>query len=347
LYAFPSSICFAGWDSQRVPHGWGPPGPRVGFDAPPGGLWLGQLRHFEFQQDAPVKVPHDSPAAALESAFTQVAKAVSPAVVNISIEWTERIQTLVPNFGNLQDFFNGFNGFPGLVPQESTRKMQALGSGFIITPDGFILTNGHVVGKADKITVLLENGQTYPAQVVGKDEKIDIALLKIDAGKDLPCAVLGDSSIIEVGQWAIAIGNPFGLDHTLTSGVISAKSRSVNLNENSPYASYIQTDASINPGNSGGPLCNLQGEVVGINTAIYSQSGGSVGIGFAIPSNVAKKSGLGHRPTGSRDAGRVGHQLPTARLEDGEEFWSAGHARRLSLQRRQGQRGGEGWNEGG
>jgi serine protease Do len=251
----------------------------------------GQCYELKLGSTPPVKVPFNSPAAALEEAFTHVAKAVSPAVVNISIEWTERIQTLVPNFGNMQDFFNGFN-VPqfGLVPRELERKQQALGSGFIITPDGFILTNAHVVGKAEKITVLLETGRTYSVQVVGRDEKTDIALLKIDAGNSLPCVSMGDSDAIEMGQWAIAIGNPFGLDHTLTSGVISAKSRSIPLNENNPYASYIQTDASINPGNSGGPLCNLQGEVIGINTAILpSQSGTNIGIGFAIPINVARK----------------------------------------------------------
>jgi serine protease Do len=254
----------------------------------------GQCVELQFKTVPPVKVAFDSPAAALEGAFTQVAKAVSPAVVNISIEWTERIQTLVPNIGNMQDFFNNF-GNPqfGLVPRVLERKQQALGSGFIITPDGFILTNAHVVGKADKITVLLENGQTFPAQVVGKDEKIDIALIKIDAGKTLPCVTLADSDTIQVGQWAIAIGNPFGFDHTLTAGVISAKGRrGAELNEDNPYSGYLQTDASINPGNSGGPLCNLQGEVIGINNKIYSQSGVNIGIGFAIPSNLARKVAL-------------------------------------------------------
>jgi len=245
---------------------------------------------LQFNQTAPLQVAPESPAAALESAFTQVATAVSPAVVNISAEWTERVQTMQPNFNDMQDFFNWFYGNSrGMVPREYKSEKKSLGSGFIITSDGYILTNGHVVGKAEKITVFLQNGRTLRAQVVGRDEKTDIALLKVDAGKSLPSVPLADSDRIQVGQWAVAIGNPFGLDHTLTTGVISAKGRSVNLNENSPYASYIQTDASINPGNSGGPLCNLKGEVIGINTAIYSQTGTNVGIGFAIPSNVARK----------------------------------------------------------
>ncbi len=246
---------------------------------------------LKFNQTPPILLAPNNPALALETAFTQVAKAVSPAVVNISSEWTERVQGY-NQFGNMDDFFNFWFYGPNAQPQaprELRRKQKSLGSGFLITPDGYLLTNAHVVGKAEKITVTLENGKDYQARVVGKDEKTDIALLKIEAGDNLPSVPLGDSDAIQVGQWTIAIGNPFGLDHTLTTGVVSAKGRSVNLNENSPYASYIQTDASINPGNSGGPLCNLKGEVIGINSAIFSQSGGNIGIGFAIPANVARK----------------------------------------------------------
>jgi serine protease Do len=288
----------------------------------------GLCASLNFKEIPPVKVPHDSIAASLEGAFTQVAKAVSPAVVNISVEWTERFQALVPSFGNSQDFFSMFGSNPfGLTPRQFERKQQAVGSGFIITPDGFVLTNAHVVGKADKITVVLENGKNYPAQLVGKDEKTDIALLKVEADQPLACVSLGDSGTIEVGQWAIAIGNPFGLDHTLTTGVISAKGRSVNLAENSPYSSYIQTDASINPGNSGGPLCNLQGEVIGMNTAIFSQTGSNVGIGFAIPSNVAKKVATDLARQGR--VSRFGRECATDGFQISQELRSAGRERRF------------------
>jgi serine protease Do len=188
-------------------------------------------------------------------------------------------------------FFYGPRGGQRFQQQPLKQKQHSLGSGFLITSDGYILTNAHVIGKADKITVTFGDGTTYPAKIVGKDEKIDIGVVKItDGGKKFPHVVLGDSDVLKVGEWSIAIGNPFALDHTVTTGVISAKGRSVEVNQGSGMQSYIQTDASINPGNSGGPLCNIQGEVIGINSAIYSQSGGSVGIGFAIPANIARKA---------------------------------------------------------
>lgn len=241
----------------------------------------------------PVKLSTDNAALGLQKAFIDVAAVTGPAVVNISAEWTERIQG-VQGFGSMEDFLNQWFYGPGAPPRqprrapEYQRKQKSLGSGFLITSDGYVLTNAHVLGKAQKVTITLQDGRDFKAIVVGRDEKTDIGLVKIDA-VDLPHAVLGDSDALQVGQWSVAIGNPFALDHTVTTGVISAIGRSVALNEQSPYQSYIQTDASINPGNSGGPLCNIQGEVVGINTAIFSQSGGSVGIGFAIPINVAKK----------------------------------------------------------
>src|ERR1700722_5217852 len=244
-------------------------------------------------QEAPVKLGPNNAALALQNAFIDVAASVSPAVVNISSEWTEDVQGL-GQFGNMNDlwryFFNGPNGNGGAQAPEYKQKQRSLGSGFIVTADGIIVTNAHVVGKAQKVTVTFENGTTYPAKVIGKDEKTDIAVIKItDNTKTFPTVVLGDSDQLKVGEWAIAIGNPFALDHTVTTGVISAKGRSVEVSEGGGPQSYIQTDASINPGNSGGPLCNIQGEVIGINSAIYSQSGGSIGIGFAIPINIAKK----------------------------------------------------------
>ncbi len=239
----------------------------------------------------PVLLPPNSAALALQKAFTDVSAAVSPAVVNISSEWTENIRGL-DNFGGMDDFFNfWFYGPHGQRTPERTfkQKQRSLGSGFLITSDGYILTNAHVIGKAEKVTVTMEDGTTYPGTIVGKDDKVDIGIVKI-TGKAFPHLVLGDSDALQVGEWAIAVGNPFALDHTVTTGVISAKGRSVEISQDQGYQSYIQTDASINPGNSGGPLCNIQGEVVGINSAIYSQSGGSVGIGFAIPVNIARKA---------------------------------------------------------
>lgn len=239
------------------------------------------------KEEPPVKVATNNAALALQNAFIDVAASVSPAVVNISSEWTENVQAY-NGYGNMDDFFNFFygpQGAPRRMPQMK-RKQKSLGSGFLITADGYIMTNAHVIGKAEKVTVTFENGVTYPAKIIGKDEKIDIGIIKIAGGaKKFAHLPLGDSDNIKVGQWSIAVGNPFALDHTVTTGVISAKDRSM---ENG-FQSYIQTDASINPGNSGGPLCNIQGEVIGINSAIYTQSGGSVGIGFAIPANVARK----------------------------------------------------------
>ncbi len=243
------------------------------------------------EEAAPVSAAN-SAALALQNAFIDVAAKVSPAVVNISSEWTEDVRGM-NDFGNMNDFFNyWFYGPHGQPNQRMMKqKQRSLGSGFLITDDGYIVTNAHVVGKAEKVTVTFEDGTTYPAKIVGKDEKVDIAVVKISDGKKtFPYAILGDSDALKVGQWAIAIGNPFALDHTVTTGVISAKGRSVEVSQDQGIQNYIQTDASINPGNSGGPLCDIEGRVIGINSAIYSQSGGSVGIGFAIPSNIARKA---------------------------------------------------------
>ncbi len=245
------------------------------------------------KEAAPLTHGANSAALALQNAFIDVAASVSPAVVNISSEWTENVRGF-NDFGGADDFFNYFfygpRGGPRQHPQIK-QKQRSLGSGFLITADGYILTNAHVIGKAEKVSVTFEDGTTYSAKIIGKYEKVDIGVIKINDGdKKFPYVVLGNSDAIKVGQWAIAIGNPFALDHTVTTGVISAKGRSVEISQDQGFQSYIQTDASINPGNSGGPLCNIDGEVIGINSAIYSQSGGSVGIGFAIPSNIAKKT---------------------------------------------------------
>ncbi|HTV88511.1 MAG TPA: DegQ family serine endoprotease, partial [Stellaceae bacterium] len=165
------------------------------------------------------------------------------------------------------------------------QEVMALGSGFIIDPSGYVVTNNHVVKGAHKITVILQDGSRHPAKVIGRDAKTDLALLKIDVGHKLPFVSWGDSNKAEVGDWVVAVGNPFGLGGTVTAGIVSALGRDI---DEGPYDDFIQIDAPINRGNSGGPTFNLHGQVIGINTAIYSPSGGSVGIGFAIPSNTAK-----------------------------------------------------------
>jgi serine protease Do len=196
-------------------------------------------------------------------------------------------QEFASPFGE-EDPFNDFwrRFFGGPAPRGPQRQ-RSLGSGFIIDGDGSIITNNHVVENASKILVKLsENDQEFEAKVIGRDPKTDIAVIKIDAKTSLSAANLGDSDLLDVGEWVVAIGNPFGLDSTVTSGIVSAKGRHIGQG---PYDNFIQTDASINPGNSGGPLINLRGEVVGINTAIFSRTGGNMGIGFAIPINLVKE----------------------------------------------------------
>jgi serine protease Do len=227
--------------------------------------------------EAPVKeVPKDILAA--QQAFSNVVKAVNPSVVNIS---TVSKKKLVQPFLEFSPFFDDFFGGQS---RPQYRREKSLGSGIIINSDGYIVTNDHVVRDAESIQVKLSNEKVYNGKVVGGDSKTDIAVIKINAGEALPAAVLGDSEKLQVGQWAIAIGNPFGLDRTVTVGVISATGRS-NMGIET-YEDFIQTDASINPGNSGGPLLNVYGEVIGINTAIVAAG---QGIGFAIPVNMAKQ----------------------------------------------------------
>jgi len=177
-----------------------------------------------------------------------------------------------------------FRDFFGEIPQEQ-RKQTSLGSGVLVSEDGYILTNNHVVADAEEIVVIFSNKEKHEAKIIGRDPKTDLALIKITVKKPILPARLGDSDKLRVGDWVVAIGNPFGLGSTVTAGIVSAKGRIIGAG---PYDNFIQTDASINPGNSGGPLFNLDGEVIGINTAIFTQSGGNLGIGFAIPINMAK-----------------------------------------------------------
>ena len=222
--------------------------------------------------------------------FVALAKRMKPVVVNISttqVSESRGQQEFGSPFGD-DDPFNDFwrRFFGGPMPRGGPQRQRSLGSGFIIDADGSILTNNHVVENAQKIVVKLSDDQEYEAKVVGRDAKTDIAIIKINAKAALTAASLGDSDHLDVGEWVVAIGNPFGLDSTVTSGIVSAKGRHIGQG---PYDNFIQTDASINPGNSGGPLINLRGEVIGINTAIFSRTGGNMGIGFAIPINLAKE----------------------------------------------------------
>ncbi|HEV8342291.1 MAG TPA: DegQ family serine endoprotease [Candidatus Binatia bacterium] len=219
--------------------------------------------------------------------FINLAKKMRPLVVNIStVQVSEGGQGFSSPFGEEDPFSEFWRRFFGGPIPRGPQQQRSLGSGFIIDSDGSILTNNHVVENAQKIVVKLSDEREFEAKVVGKDSKTDIAVVKIDARGSLPIASLGDSDRLEVGEWVMAIGNPFGLDSTITAGIVSAKGRHIGAG---PYDDFIQTDASINPGNSGGPLINLHGEVVGINSAIFSRTGGNIGIGFAIPINLAKE----------------------------------------------------------
>jgi serine protease Do len=230
----------------------------------------------------------------LSEAFAATAKKAMPAVVSIKIEKTIEASAMGTPFG-YNDPFGGFGDdflrkfFGNRMPQQQTPRKyyeQGLGSGFIISKDGYILTNNHVVGNVDKITVQLQDGRKFEnAKLIGTDPDTEVALIKIE-GDNFPVLPMGNSDKTEIGDWVIAIGNPFGLSETVTVGVISAVGRSnVGI---AAYENFIQTDAAINPGNSGGPLINLDGQAIGINTAIYSQSGGYMGIGFAIPIDMAR-----------------------------------------------------------
>jgi serine protease Do len=229
--------------------------------------------------------------------FADLAAKLLPAVVNISTTQTIKPdKNGRPNLPDLpqfppgspfEEFFKDFfdHNRPQGQEQALPRHATSLGSGFIVDPSGLVVTNNHVIADADEITVTLHDNTNFKAEVVGRDAKTDLALLRIKAPKPLPSVKFGDSDQTRVGDWVLAIGNPFGLGGTVTAGILSARAREINAG---PYDDFLQTDAPINRGNSGGPMFNMSGEVIGINTAIYSPSGGSIGIGFAIPSNLAK-----------------------------------------------------------
>ncbi|MDE2166361.1 MAG: DegQ family serine endoprotease [Alphaproteobacteria bacterium] len=258
--------------------------------------------------------------------FAPIVKRVLPAVVNISV--TEKSdfasndngddgdQGLGPNANPFQGFPpSPFDQFLRRFFQQQQRQFQepnpgvqriALGSGFIIDPSGYVVTNNHVVQDATKVTVILQDGSRHPAKIIGRDPKTDLALLKIESSTPLPYVSWGDSGAAQVGDWVVAVGNPFGLGGTISTGVISARGRDIHAG---PYDDFLQIDASINRGNSGGPDFNLEGQVIGINTAIYSPNGGSVGIGFAIPSSLAKPIIEQLREHGKVERGWLGVQI--------------------------------------
>ncbi|HKA70503.1 MAG TPA: Do family serine endopeptidase, partial [Xanthobacteraceae bacterium] len=225
-------------------------------------------------------------------AIADVAEQVIDAVVNIStsqkIEQRGGATPQLPPGSPFEEFFEEFfknrRGPGGDTPNRGPRRVNSLGSGFIVDPEGIVITNNHVISDADEVTVILNNGDRLKAEIVGRDQKTDLAVLKVKTERPLKSVRFGDSEVLRIGEWVIAIGNPFGLGGSVTAGIVSARNRDIN---SGPYDSYIQTDASINRGNSGGPLFNMNGEVIGINTAIYSPSGGSIGIGFAVPSKNA------------------------------------------------------------
>ncbi|MEL6999066.1 MAG: Do family serine endopeptidase [Pseudomonadota bacterium] len=253
--------------------------------------------HATTSQPATAAVP-----AAVLPSFAPLVKATRPAVVTIKTTGTARANAEIdPQMREFMERFFGRN-FPG-EPQQRNRRPQGLGSGFVIDSNGTIVTNNHVVEGSSEITVVLSDGEELSATLIGTDAKTDLAVLRVDAGGTLPTVPWGNSDNVEVGDWAIAIGNPFGLGGTVTAGIVSARGRDI---RSGPYDDFLQVDTSINRGNSGGPLFDQQGNVIGVNTAIFSPSGGSVGIGFAIPSNQAQEVVADLIENGSVERGWLG-----------------------------------------
>ncbi len=253
----------------------------------------------------------------MPGSFSDLAEKLLPAVVNVSTTQSVRGRSgpelpQLPPGSPFEEFFKEF--FDRNQPQQQ-RKATSLGSGFIIDSGGYVVTNNHVIQDAEEITVILQDDTQLPAELVGHDPKTDLAVLKVKSDRQLPAVKFGDSDALRVGDWVLAIGNPFGLGGTVTAGIISARGRDINTG---PYDDFLQTDASINRGNSGGPMFNLEGEVVGINTAIFSPSGGSIGIGFAIPSAMAMPVVKQLIATGSVKRGWLGVHIQTVTDEIAE-----------------------------
>jgi serine protease Do len=248
--------------------------------------------------------------------FADLADKLLPTVVNISTSQTlkappQNAMPQLPPGSPLEDLFKNFLGTKPNAP----RHVTSLGSGFIIDPSGYIVTNNHVIEDSDQITVSLQDGTQLPARVVGRDTKTDLALLKVSPKKPLPATHFGDSEKARIGDWVIAIGDPFGIGSTVTAGIVSARNRNINAG---PYDDFIQTDAPINRGNSGGPLFDMDGNVIGINSQIYTPSGGSVGIGFAIPANLAREVTNQLRQFGMARRGWIGVRIQQVTVEIAE-----------------------------
>jgi serine protease Do len=253
--------------------------------------------------------------------FTGLVEQYGAAVVNISTVQTQQIQGAqifpeIPNIPEDSPFFEFFRRY--MQPFSGPRRYESksLGSGFIISKDGYILTNAHVVESANEITVKLNDKREFRAEVIGTDRKTDVALIKIDA-KNLPEVTQGNPEKLKVGEWVIAIGSPFGFENSVTAGIVSAKGRSL---AQESYVPFIQTDVAINPGNSGGPLFNMRGEVVGINSQIYSRTGGFMGLSFAIPINVATEIADQLKAHGKVSRGRIGVMIQEMTEELAESF---------------------------
>ena len=247
--------------------------------------------------------------------FADLADRLLPGVVNIATSQTLKAppKTALPDVppdSPLADLFKNFQGGGG-----APRHVTSLGSGFVIDPSGFIVTNNHVIEDAEQVTVTFYDGNSLPAKIVGRDTKTDLALLKVIPKKPLPATHFGDSDKARIGDWVMAIGDPFGLGSTVTAGIVSARNRDINAG---PYDDFIQTDAPINRGNSGGPLFDMDGNVIGINSAIYSPSGGSVGIGFAIPANLARSVVQQLRQFGVARRGWIGVRIQAVSQEIAE-----------------------------
>ncbi len=251
-----------------------------------------------FADTTPPAAPLATTGVVAQSGFADLVVKVKPAVVNIATSQEAKTsdesgQPMLPDM-------------PGSDGEQDQRPSHALGSGFIVDPAGYVVTNNHVIDGAEKITVTLDDGTNYQAKLIGRDAKTDLALLKIESDKPLPYVAFGDSDKSRVGDWVIAVGNPFGLGGTVTAGIVSGHDRNI---QSGPYDDFLQIDAPINPGNSGGPLFNQSGQVIGIDSAIYSPNGGSVGIGFAIPSNLASHVVAELKDHGKVQRGWLGVQM--------------------------------------
>lgn len=260
-----------------------------------------------------ISIPSLSHAQGGPESFADLSEELLPAVVNVYTTQNIRVDRNRRGGNNPFEEFFRRNLPPGADNDDDdeprrprTRQRRSLGSGFIIDASGIIITNNHVIDDADEISIRLHDGKELDAEVIGKDDKIDIAVLKVESDEELPFVTFGDDTSSRVGDWVLAIGNPFGLGGTVTAGIISAVGRNI---QSGPYDNYIQTDASINRGNSGGPMFNMDGEVIGINTAIFSQSGGNIGIGFAVPSSQAQIVISQLREFGRTKRGRIGVRI--------------------------------------